>query len=106
MEEVGLGLLMQGMGGIGGQGFLALELGIQGIIHAAIGLTNLHFQKTRNLAHQRFQNGGDNLNRFRLIDAFLECVQNNVLNHLFFSCRFFLILSPTHDCIEQSSHKP
>ena len=43
------------MGGVVGQSFLALKLGIQGIVHTAlVGHTDFHMGKAGNDTYQRF----------------------------------------------------
>ena len=81
VEEMGLGLLMQGMHGIIFQRFPAFKLGIQSVIHAVERLTDLQMQQTRNLSHQRLQNGRDQLHGLGLVNALFQGVQHDMLYH-------------------------
>ena len=81
VEEVGLGLLMQGMHGVIIQRFPAFKLGIQGVIHAVERLTDLQMQQARNLSHQRLQNGRDQFHGLGLVNALFQGVQYDMLYH-------------------------
>ena len=83
MPEMGLGFLVGRMVSVGCQGFLALELRVQRLVHTAlIGSSDLHLGKTGDHTHQRLQHAANDLDGFGLVDTLLQGVDNDMLYHM------------------------
>ena len=81
VKEMGLCLLMERMHRIGFQSLPAFKHRIQGVIHAVESPAYLQFQQAGDFAHQRLQNGCNQLHSLLFIHALFQGVQHNMLNH-------------------------
>lgn len=80
--ELRLGLQVQGVLLVSGQSFPGDELGIQGVIHAAlIAGVDLHPLQALDLTDQGLQCLGDDGNGFFLVHTLFQGVDADVLDH-------------------------